>query len=369
VTVPTWNIGWKNKRGNSVTSDKVTGTSPGLAPAFCQSSRVTLPPLVITAGEPAGIGPDLCVLLAQSPPSAPVVLLADRTCLAKRARQLGLPLDLPDYRVDQPVPLSLLDQPFPAAVEAGRLDPANAPALLAGLARAINGCLAGEFSGLVTGPVHKGVINDAGIPFTGHTEFLAERTGTPRVVMMLAGDMASGVPLRVALVTTHLPLREVPSAITRSSVEESLRILHAALRRDFAAADPHILVAGLNPHAGESGHMGREEIDIIEPVLDRLRGEGMRLTGPLPADTLFQPKYLDRADAVLAMYHDQGLPVLKHACFGQGINVTLGLPIVRTSVDHGTALDLAGTGRIGIGSLRAAIEAASQMATNRQGRK
>jgi len=331
-------------------------------------SRPSVTPLVLTAGEPAGIGPDLCVMLAQSPPPCPLVVLANRELLAARAAQLGLPLDLPDYKPDAPAPISLLSQPLAAPVTPGRLNPANADYVLASLRRAVAGCQSGEFAGLVTGPVHKGVINEAGIPFTGHTEFLAELTGTPRVVMMLAGDMASGTRLRVALVTTHLPLKDVPAAITQASLTETLRILHAALRRDCGTDAPRILVAGLNPHAGEGGHLGREEIDVIEPVLGRLRGEGMILTGPLPADTLFQPKYLEHADAVLAMYHDQGLPVLKHACFGQGINVTLGLPIIRTSVDHGTALDLAGTGKASDGSLRVAIDAAWKMAGNREKR-
>jgi 4-hydroxythreonine-4-phosphate dehydrogenase len=323
------------------------------------------PPLALTAGEPAGIGPDLCILLARDPPPCPLVILANRDLLASRAAQLGQPFAVPDYQPGAAAPLSLLSLPLAAPVEPGRLNSANAGYVLDGLRRAVAGCQSGEFAGLVTGPVHKGVINEAGIAFTGHTEFLADLTGTPRVVMMLAGDMSNGTPLRVALVTTHLPLRAVADAITPAALEETLRILHAALKRDFAATSPRILVAGLNPHAGESGHMGHEEIEVIEPVLDRLRGEGMDLAGPLPADTLFQPKYLDRADAVLAMYHDQGLPVLKHACFGQGINVTLGLPIVRTSVDHGTALDLAGSGKASAGSLRVAIAAAWHMANAR----
>ncbi|MEW5771829.1 MAG: 4-hydroxythreonine-4-phosphate dehydrogenase PdxA [Pseudomonadota bacterium] len=317
-------------------------------------------PLCLTAGEPAGIGPDLCVLLAQMPPPARLVLIADRQVLAHRAAQLGLPFDLPDYAPATPAPISVLHLPAPAAVEAGRLDARNGDYVLATLRRAVEGCESGEFAGLVTGPVHKGVINDAGIPFTGHTEFLAEQTHTPRVVMMLAGG-----GMRVALVTTHLPIREVADAITPAAVEETLRILHAALARDFGIAAPRILVAGLNPHAGEGGHLGREEIEVIEPVLARLRAEGMDLDGPLPADTLFQRKYLDACDAVLAMYHDQGLPVLKHASFGEGVNVTLGLPIIRTSVDHGTALDLAGQGRVNDGSLRVAIATALEMAHNR----
>ncbi|TCS72618.1 4-hydroxythreonine-4-phosphate dehydrogenase [Sulfuritortus calidifontis] len=320
-----------------------------------------LPPLVLTAGEPAGIGPDLCVRLAQRPPvGIPLVILANRELLEDRARQLKLPCTLPDYTPESAASLSLLSLPLARPAEAGRLDPANAGYVLASLRRASAGCLAGEFAGLVTGPVHKGIINDAGLPFTGHTEFLAELTHTPRVVMML-----TGAGMRVALVTTHLPLKDVAAAITREALSETLRILHRALQQDFGIARPRILVAGLNPHAGEGGHLGREEIEVIGPVLEQLRAEGMQLTGPLPADTLFQRKYLAGSDAVLAMYHDQGLPVLKHASFGEGINVTLGLPIVRTSVDHGTALDLAGTGRIDDGSLRAAIELAWRMAEQR----
>jgi 4-hydroxythreonine-4-phosphate dehydrogenase len=238
----------------------------------------------------------------------------------------------------------------------GKLDPANAHYVIDILDRAIAGCRSGEFAAMVTAPLHKGVINDAGIPFTGHTEYLAEQTDTPRVVMMLAG-----AGLRVALATTHLPLKEVPAAITRPALEATLRILHADLRDKFGIADPRILVAGLNPHAGESGHMGREEIEVIGPVIEKLRGEGMNLVGPLPADTLFTRKVLAGADAQLAMYHDQGLAVLKYAAFEDGVNITLGLPIVRTSVDHGTALDLAGTGRADPRSLFAAVDAALAM--------
>jgi 4-hydroxythreonine-4-phosphate dehydrogenase len=317
-------------------------------------------PLALTAGEPAGIGPDLCVLLAQEPPASPLVLIADRAVLADRATQLGLPFNVPDHRPGASASLGLLHMAAPAPVTAGRLDEGNSAYVLATLRRAVEGCQSGEFAGLVTGPVHKGVINDAGIPFTGHTEFLADLTHTPRVVMMLAGG-----GMRVALVTTHLPIRAVADAVTPAAVEETLRILHAALRRDFGLAAPRILVAGLNPHAGEGGHMGREEIEVIEPVLARLRAEGMDLVGPLPADTLFQRKHLEACDAVLAMYHDQGLPVLKHASFGEGVNITLGLPIIRTSVDHGTALDLAGQGQVNDGSLRVAINTAIDMAQHR----
>jgi 4-hydroxythreonine-4-phosphate dehydrogenase len=322
------------------------------------------PPLALTAGEPAGIGPDLCVLLAQAAPALPLVILANRALLESRARLLGLPLDLPDYDATSAIGLSLLSLPMDGHVDPGQPDPANAPYVLASLRRATEGCLGGAFAGLVTGPVHKGVINDAGIPFTGHTEYLAELTGTHRVVMMLAGG-----GMRVALATTHLPLKDVAAAITRDSLTETLQILHAGLIRDFGIGRPRILVAGLNPHAGEGGHLGREEVEVIEPVLDLLRQAGMDLAGPLPADTLFQRRLLDKADAVLAMYHDQGLPVLKHASFGEGVNITLGLPIVRTSVDHGTALDLAGTGNIDAGSLEVAIQTAWEMATNRARRE
>jgi len=320
-------------------------------------------PLVITVGEPAGIGPDLSIQLAQKPPESPVVLIADRTVLYQRATLLGLSFHVPEYQAGTSAPLSLLHMPAPAPVSSGRLDARNGAYVLATLERAVEGCQSGEFAGLVTGPVHKGVINDAGILFTGHTEFLAELTHTPRVVMMLAGG-----GMRVALVTTHLPIKDVAAAITPAAVEETLRILHAALKRDFGLAAPRILVAGLNPHAGEGGHLGREEIEVIEPVLARLRAEGMDLVGPLPADTLFQRKHLDACDAVLAMYHDQGLPVLKHASFGEGVNITLGLPIIRTSVDHGTALDLAGRGRVNDGSLRVAIARALEMSKHRAAR-
>jgi 4-hydroxythreonine-4-phosphate dehydrogenase len=318
------------------------------------------PPLILTAGEPAGIGPDLCVMLAQAPPVGRIVILADRSVLAARADRLGLPFEAPDYVPGGGAPICVLHLPVTAPVQPGILNAANGRYVLETLRRAVAGCLSGEFAGLVTGPVHKGVINEAGVDFTGHTELLAELTGTPRVVMMLAGG-----GMRVALATTHLPLREVADAITPDGLEETLRILNGGLIRDFGLATPRILVAGLNPHAGEGGHLGREEIEVIEPVLQRLRGEGMDLVGPLPADTLFQRKNLDAADAVLAMYHDQGLPVLKHASFGEGVNITLGLPIIRTSVDHGTALDRAGTGNIDPGSLGVAIETALSMARHR----
>lgn len=321
-----------------------------------------LPPLALTPGEPAGIGPDLCALLAADTPCpAPLVLIADREMLAARAALLGVAQPWPEYRPGMAAPISVLHVPVARMVLPGRLEGANALYVLDSLRRAVAGCLDGEFSGLVTGPVHKGVLNDAGLRFSGHTEFLAELTGVPRVVMMLAGG-----GMRVALATTHLPLRAVADAINKPDLEATLRILVASLVRDFGIRHPRILVAGLNPHAGEGGHLGREEIEVIEPVLARLRGEGMDLRGPLPADTLFQRQRLEQADAVLAMYHDQGLPVLKHASFGSGVNITLGLPIVRTSVDHGTALDLAGGGAVDVGSLRVAIENAWAMARQRR---
>ena len=321
------------------------------------------PTLCITSGEPAGIGPDLCLMLAAQQFAARLVVIADRDLLAQRALQLNLPLQLAEYGTSAafaPGFITVLHVPLQAPARAGKLDPANAQYVLAMLERASAGCLSGEFAAMVTAPLHKGVINDAGVPFSGHTEWLAERTNTDLVVMMLVG---SG--MRVALATTHLPLREVPDAITRDGLMRVIRILHHDLQRKFGLPQPRILVAGLNPHAGEGGHMGREEIDVIEPVLQHLRDQGLNLIGPLPADTLFNPAQLQRGDAVLAMYHDQGLPVLKHASFGAGVNVTLGLPIIRTSVDHGTALDLAGTGKIDAGSLAAAINLAIELAEKR----
>ncbi|MCM2330546.1 MAG: 4-hydroxythreonine-4-phosphate dehydrogenase PdxA [Pseudomonas sagittaria] len=321
------------------------------------------PRFALTPGEPAGIGPDLCLLLARAAQPHALVAIASRALLAERAAQLGLDIALlavgPGAWPDTPAPAGSLyvwDTPLAAPVVAGQLDPRNAGYVLETLLRAGNGCVSGDFAGMITAPVHKGVINEAGIPFSGHTEFLAELTRTEQVVMMLATR-----GLRVALVTTHLPLRAVADAITVERLERVTRILHADLQDKFAIARPRILVCGLNPHAGEGGHLGREEIDIIEPTLARLRADGLELIGPLPADTLFTPKHLEHCDAVLAMYHDQGLPVLKYKGFGAAVNVTLGLPIVRTSVDHGTALDLAGSGRIDTGSLQVALETAYQM--------
>jgi 4-hydroxythreonine-4-phosphate dehydrogenase len=253
--------------------------------------------------------------------------------------------------------LSVLHVPLKHSAQPGKLDTANAAYVLETLSRALQGCLSGEFSGMVTAPVHKGIINDAGIPFTGHTEFLAEQTHTPLVVMMLAGG-----GMRVALATTHLPLREVADAITAPLLESVLRILQRDLQQRFGIPQPRILVAGLNPHAGEGGHLGREEIEVMIPVLNKLRAEGFDVSAPIPADTLFAAHRLKECDAVLTMYHDQGLPVLKHASFGEGVNITLGLPIIRTSVDHGTALELAGTGKANVGSMMEAIKAATEMA-------
>ena len=259
-----------------------------------------------------------------------------------------------------PGSLEVLHLPLARPSRPGVPDAANSPYVLSLLRRAADGCVRGEFAAMVTAPVHKGVINDAGIGFTGHTEFLADRTGAPQVVMMLVGG-----GLRVALATTHLALRQVPGAITQQGLERVLRVLCDSLTQLYGIANPHVLVAGLNPHGGEGGHIGREEVDVIVPVLERLRREGLRLSGPLPADTLFLPATLAGADCVLAMYHDQGLPVLKYASFGHGINVTLGLPIIRTSVDHGTALELAGTGRADPRSLIAAVDAALEMVKSR----
>jgi 4-hydroxythreonine-4-phosphate dehydrogenase len=303
-------------------------------------------------------------MLARQALPVRIVAVADKGLLQQRAALLGFPLEIRDYVPDAPPPvgaLEVLHVPLRTDAYPGRLDSRNAPYVLDTLARAAQGCLTGEFAALVTAPVHKGVINDAGIPFTGHTEFLAELAHTPQVVMMLTGG-----GLRVALATTHLPLREVPGAITRESLEQVIRILHQDLVQRFGIPNPKILVAGLNPHAGESGHLGREEIDIIAPVLDKLRKEGLDLVGPLPADTLFTTRQLEGSDAQLAMYHDQGLAVLKYASFGGGVNVTLGMPIIRTSVDHGTALDLAGTGKADVGSLRAAVELALELARHKK---
>ena len=307
-----------------------------------------LPTIAVTSGEPAGVGPELCAALLAEHGESRLLLIGDRDLLARAAGRA-----LPEE--------SILHVPLAAPVVPGRLDPANARYVLALLDAGIDGCLDGSFDALVTAPVHKGVINDAGIPFTGHTEYLAARCGADLPVMMLVGG-----GLRVALATTHLPLSQVSSALTAARLEQVIRVLDADLRAKFGCVAPRILVCGLNPHAGEGGHLGREEIEVIEPVLERLRTEGFGLTGPMPADTAFLPERLAGHDAVLAMFHDQGLPVLKHASFGHAVNVTLGLPIVRTSVDHGTALDLAGSGRADAGSLRAALRLAVELCAARR---
>jgi 4-hydroxythreonine-4-phosphate dehydrogenase len=317
--------------------------------------------LAITPGEPSGIGPDLLIQLVQQPQDIELVAYADPELLQTRAEQLGLPLKLRSITPNQPKPLGsgeLAIQPIPLRTQAttGVLNSDNASYVLETLSKALADCQKKHCQAMVTGPVHKGVINDAGIPFSGHTEFLAENTHTKKVVMMLATE-----GLRVALATTHLPLSEVPSAITGELLKQVIHILHDDLKQKFGIKQPHILVCGLNPHAGENGHMGVEEIQIIEPCLNELRACGFSLQGPLPADTLFTPKYLQNCDAVLAMYHDQGLPVLKYKGFGAAVNITLGLPIIRTSVDHGTALDLAGTGTADTGSLATAIDYAINM--------
>lgn len=330
--------------------------------------------IVITPGEPAGIGPDLCLQISQAPETDPqglgsheLVLVADPRILQERARLLGLPAGaLPEFDPGTPRPLaehgpSVLPVTASAACVAGRTDPENSPYVLQTLEEAVRLCRSGLADAMVTGPVNKAVINEAGIAFSGHTEYLAGLCGVPRTVMMLATE-----GLRVALVTTHLPLREVADAINAQLLEEIIDILHRELGERFAVDDPRIAVCGLNPHAGEGGHLGREEIDIIEPVLQNRRQQGMRLRGPLPADTLFTEPVLRECDAVLAMYHDQGLPVLKYKGFGRAVNITLGLPIIRTSVDHGTALDLAGRGRAEAGSLIEAIRTALRMSINQQ---
>jgi len=334
-----------------------------------------VPTLALTPGEPAGIGPELCVQLAQQDLPAQIVAVADPQWLSETARCMGLPLQIESFEPQLPARpqragvLSVLPVPLAALVTPGQLCTANGAYVLATLDAAVDGCIKGCFDALVTGPIHKGVINDylqstdaaACKTFYGHTEYLAERSGGGLPVMMLATE-----GLRVALVTTHLPLAEVPAAITRERLRETLDILHADLQKDFGIEQPRILVCGLNPHAGEDGHLGREEIEVITPVLEERRRRGWQLEGPLPADTLFTPDRLARADAVLAMYHDQGLPVLKHRGFGRAVNITLGLPLVRTSVDHGTALELAGSGRARIDSLNLAVNLAAGMAIKRQ---
>jgi len=317
--------------------------------------------LAITPGEPAGIGPDICIEYAQSLHDFQIVLLADPHMLQERAKQLNKSITLLEFKQGMTYTptagtVHYLPIVLPEPAVSGLLNRNNASYILNSLDSAVQGCLDQTFDAMVTGPIHKGIINESGIPFTGHTEYLAGKTHTEKVVMMLATD-----EMRVALATTHLPLKDVPQAITSDSLRQVLSILNHDLKSKYGIKAPHILVCGLNPHAGEDGHLGREELDIIIPLLTQLKAEGLNLTGPLPADTLFSPRNLANADAVLAMYHDQGLPVLKYQGFGKAVNVTLGLPIIRTSVDHGTALDIAGTGQANIGSLNYAIRIARQM--------
>ncbi len=324
----------------------------------------SIPRIALTPGEPAGIGPDLCIQLAQQDLPCEIIAIASPQLLEDRAKQLGLPIRIKEFDAAAPATaqtagcLTVLPVELAEPVQCGQLNPANSRYVLKTITKATKGCMDGLFDAMVTAPVHKGVINDAGLPFTGHTEYIAGITGGHPVMMLATPG------LRVALVTTHLPLSEVSQAITHTRLRTVIRILDQDLRSRFNIENPKILVCGLNPHAGENGHLGREEIEIIEPVLEGLRKQGLNLRGPLPADTLFTAKYLDSADAVLAMYHDQGLPVLKHMGFGQAVNITLGLPVIRTSVDHGTALDLAGTGKAEIGSLEFALQTALTMASN-----
>ncbi|CAJ3733545.1 4-hydroxythreonine-4-phosphate dehydrogenase [Burkholderia pseudomallei] len=338
--------------------------------------------IAITTGEPAGVGPELTArALADAAtrwPDARFTVLGDAGLIAARAAAVGLDwtrmtaagggAHVANAHVANAhvtvAHVTVAHRALAAPAEAGKLNPANGRYVLDLLDAAIDGALAGEYDAIVTAPLQKSTINDAGVPFTGHTEYLAERTRTPHVVMMLAGTGER--PLRVALATTHLPLRDVSAALTIDGLADTLSIIDRDLRGSFGLAAPRIHVTGLNPHAGEHGYLGREEIDVIEPALERARAAGIDARGPYPADTLFQPRYLEHADCVLAMFHDQGLPVLKYATFGEGINVTLGLPIIRTSVDHGTALDLAGTGRADPGSLVAAIDTAVTMARHRR---
>ena len=321
--------------------------------------------LAISPGEPAGVGPEILVQYVQQGCNQELVAFADPQLLQERADQLGLPLHLRHIDIEQPATplapaeLSIVPVPLTSQAHAGELDINNAPYVLKCLDGAIAACQSNHCQALVTGPVQKSIINDAGIAFSGHTEYLAKKTNTKKVVMMLATD-----EMRVALATTHIPLRNVADAIDRSSLRSVIEILERDLTTKFALANPKILVCGLNPHAGEGGHLGSEEINIITPLISDLQKCGMNIVGPLPADTLFTAKHLDSADAVLAMYHDQGLPVLKHQGFGRSANITLGLPIIRTSVDHGTALDLAGTGKADPNSFATAIAAAIQMASS-----
>jgi 4-hydroxythreonine-4-phosphate dehydrogenase len=323
---------------------------------------MTVPRIALTPGEPAGIGPDLCIQLVQQDLPCEIVVIASPQLLEERARQLGLPLQIMEFDSTMPAAVQtagiirVLPVELAEPAQCGQLNPANSRYVLKTITKATRGCMDAVFDAMVTGPVHKGIINDAGLPFSGHTEFIASITGGHPVMMLATPG------LRVALATTHLPLSEVSSAITHTRLRMVIRILDHDLRARFDITNPKIVVCGLNPHAGENGHLGREEIEIIEPVLDSFRKQGLNLQGPLPADTLFTAKYLNSADAVLAMYHDQGLPVLKYVGFGRAVNITLGLPIIRTSVDHGTALELAGTGKADLGSLQFALQNALTMA-------
>lgn len=324
---------------------------------------MTPPRLALVAGECAGIGPELCVRLANTALDANLVCIGDADALLRAALRLRLPLELLDESSALHVPgtLQVRHRSQPVIETPGTLEVRNAPFVIDSLLEAAEGALRGEFAGMVTGPVHKGIVNEAGIAYTGTTELLA-RHADADVVMMLASPL-----MRVALVTTHLPLRHVPDAVTPAAIVRVARIVHAGLRRDFGIASPRVLVLGLNPHAGENGHLGREELDVIVPTLDKLRAAGMNLVGPLPADTAFLPAHLAKCDAVIAMYHDQGLPVLKHGGFEQAVNITLGLPYVRVAVDHGTALELAGTGEADASSLILAARTAARMARVRAG--
>ena len=325
-----------------------------------------IPRLLITAGDPAGIGPELCLKIALEAWAAEIIVVADPAMLMQYADLLGIDIEIVLWSPAQPRSthkpgvLKVLAVPVNEKVVPGTLSEANASYVLQTLTKATELLLSDEAEehadGLITGPVHKGIINQAGIAFTGHTEFLAEQSATRQVVMMLACPQ-----FRVALVTTHLPLRDVPDAITQQKLRSVLEVLHQDMQQKFNIADPLIHVCGLNPHAGESGHMGMEEIEVIEPLLNELRSEGFRLKGPLPADTALTPAGLEGADVTLAMYHDQGLSVLKYAGFGESVNITLGLPFIRVSVDHGTAVDLAGTGKASSGSMKAAIKQAMKM--------
>ena len=314
--------------------------------------------IAYTIGEPAGIGVDIILQLAQEQLLSDVVCIGDKRLLQMRAEQIGISIELlePEQLPQSKSQLRVVDMPITDFKLAGKPKVDNVAAVLKMLNVAIDGCLSGEYAAMVTGPLHKGIINDAGINFSGHTEYLAERTKAPLPVMLLASN-----DLRVALVTTHLPLKDVAQAISKQSIQEICRVIDRDLRSKYGIDSPTQLICGLNPHAGEGGHLGKEEIDIIEPALEELRSEGLDVIGPLPADTLFSSKNLAQADVVVAMYHDQGLPVLKAQSFGEAANITLGLPIIRTSVDHGTAFDLAGSGNADIGSLKTALKTARDM--------